>query len=344
MTEKSIEAEYNKYKDDTPVTMERQNVGVSPCEKCPNEDGSKDQCVEECLRLKEFQFNRPYKHIEFYCSQEHAEPLKDAQMAAPLQETPKTTELRTQETASWKKAMPKKQKKKATIAQKPKDTIPAPMTYEEKLKIIRETTICLVCGRDASKYPLRRGLCLSKCSGAWRDGRVTHPLLGVFSKMSPKEVHDARWGEHSKCLMPDCEEVGDRRGLCRKCYRKWIGNYIKHPELGKWFPKGQKKKKEVAVEDQVEYKINLETKDDESVTKQEKVVSRGLLPEAKQEKLISHSVLLDFTDYPLILNELRKQMELSKLPLSHTIINVLSIGISSAYEEDQRRRGNALHK
>lgn len=90
----------------------------------------------------------------------------------------------------------------------------------------------------------------------------------------------------------------------------------------------------------VEYKINLETENEEAGdgTRQEKVISRGLLPGAKQEKLISPKVLLDFVDYQEIYSELRKQMELSRLPLSHTIMNVLSVGLSSAYEEGRRRR------
>lgn len=342
MSEKSIEAEYKKYKDDVPVTLERQNVGVSPCQKCPNEFGDKGECVEECLRLEEFQFNRPYEHIEFYCSQRHAESLKDAQMTSPLPEPPKTAKPRTQE-VSRKRAMPIKQKKPIMV-QKPKPTIPAPMTYEEKIKIIRETTSwkkvfpkkkkadkyeqlkkliseggqCLLCKNKSE----RMGLCMV-CWQRWYHGRVKHPVIESYRTMTREEIILARHGNPAECLIEGCTRVGCKRGLCGKDYKKWRLGKILHPVWGVWIPK----RKEANVEEKAEYKTSLKT-------------------EGQKE---THSILIDFTSYPDLYRIIKEISKLQHLPANHVVLNQIATGIM--YSEDkaaeEKVRGklkDAIHK
>lgn len=339
LSEKSIEAEYKKYKDDGLPATKRQSTGDSPCSGCKNEFGNKAQCVEECLRLKEFQFNRPYKHIEFYCSQRHAGSLNMPQIANALPETPKTVTPATPKTTPWKRAMPKKQKKPTMVVQKPKTSWkPVPLTYAEKMKIIRGTTVCLGCGRDAKKYPLRRGLCLAKCSRAWRDGRITHSVLGVWKKMTKEEVHEARWGRYDECLIERCPHIGNRRGLCPGHYKEWYDDKILHPEFGVWFPKSKKKEGKRMSEEPVKYEINRKRTEKDGITPEimEKVGNDVL------DRMISHSILLDFKNYQEIYNELKAQVKLSRLPLNHVIFNLLSLGIMTAHEEERRRNG--VHK
>lgn len=87
------------------------------------------------------------------------------------------------------------------------------------------------------------------------------------------------------------------------------------------------------MEDPVEYKINLKTKDG-AVTK---TMMDSAASEVLGEMMDEKTVLLDFTNYQAIYYELRKQAELSSLPLSHVIFNLLSFGLISVHEEEKRR-------
>ena len=48
-----------------------------------------------------------------------------------------------------------------------------------------------------------------------------------------------------QCLIPNCDSLGDRRGLCQKCYRKWQRGYIEHPIEKKFTPIRKKNKMKV---------------------------------------------------------------------------------------------------
>lgn len=333
MPEQIIEDEYKKYKDDISIATKCQNTEGSPCCGCKNEFGDKEQCSEHCLRLGAFQYNREYRHLPYY-----QKPVTLPQIANKTGETPKTVKPATPKTTPWKRAMPKKQKKPTMVVQKPKTSWkPVPLTYAEKMKIIRGTTVCLGCGRDAKKYPLRRGLCLAKCSGAWRDGRITHSVLGVWKKMTKEEVHEARWGRYDECLIERCPHIGNRRGLCPGHYKEWYDDKILHPEFGVWFPKSKKKEGKRMSEEPVKYEINRKRTEKDGITPEimEKVGNDVL------DRMISHSILLDFKNYQEIYNELKAQVKLSKLPLAHVLFNLLSLGIMTAHEEEKRRNAEA---
>ena len=299
MAEQIIDSEYTDYDNDMPVTKKAVNVaGGSPCIGCPQEHKSKDQCVEECLRLKAFQFNKSYQHLPYY-----VKTSKSVQIADKEAETPKPVKPVSQETSSWKKVFPKKKKANQ---------------YEQLKKLISEGGQCLLCKNQSE----RMGLCMV-CWQRWYHAREKHPVVGKYRKMTREERILARHGNPVKCLVEGCERVGNKRGLCNKHYKLWRDKKILHPEFGVWFAKKSKEVKQ--LEEQAKYEINLQTKGEKDAF------------EVKQEKLISHSILIDFTGYQEIYSELKEQMQLTKLPLSHVLMNVLSLGIMNAHEEEKRR-------
>ncbi len=303
MVEKNIRHEYEKYKNDTLAVPKCLNLEISPCHGCPRENSSKETCVDSCERLRAFQYNKPFQHLPYY-----QEPSKLPQSVNVLEETPKTSKSATPETTSWKKVFPKK---------KPKDTVPPPMTDEEKLKIIRETTVCLKCGRNKSQYPLRRGLCISCCSGAWRQNRILHPLLGPWQRMSKKAINETR--AYEKCLIEGCDIPGNRRELCRPHYLSWRRGKLVHPKFGKWLLKGEEVEKP------------MDTFRDEGIKEIAGEITPAMMDRAVNDVLGEVSqknvVVLDFLKYPELYEAIKNTAKLQYLPVKHVLINLIAAGI-----------------
>ena len=299
MAEQIIDSEYTDYDNDMPVTKKAVNVaGGSPCIGCPQEHKSKDQCVEECLRLKAFQFNKSYQHLPYY-----VKTSKSVQIADKEAETPKPVKPVSQETSSWKKVFPKKKKANQ---------------YEQLKKLISEGGQCLLCKNQSE----RMGLCMV-CWQRWYHARVKHPVIGSYRIMTREEIILARHGNPVECLIEGCKRIGNKSGLCNKHYKQWHDGRIEKPGVGKWFPK---KKKRVAMKDKVEYKINLTTEDEITPAMMDRAAN-DTLDGMKQERVISHSVLLDFAGYPELYRIIKEISKIQYLPINHVILNQIATGV-----------------
>ena len=201
----------------------------SVCWRCKYEHDDKNECIDNCPRLAAYQKGQPYSHIPHY---EKVEPA--------LSEGVPEVEI---------------------MEQKESDTIPVPIKEEKRapltpfgIRIKKGQGECLLCERPAK----RRDLCL-KHYQRWRQGLDTHPVLGGWTKMTQKEINEARGFVFDECLIENCHEIGDRRGLCQHDYRKWQRGYITHPELGAFFPKGKRTKaKKIVAEKTLNHGISDE--------------------------------------------------------------------------------------
>lgn len=83
------------------------------------------------------------------------------------------------------------------------------------------------------------------------------------------------------------------------------------------------------MEDPVKYEKTVKNKN-ESVT-----------PAMNQEKLILHSITLDFTNYQKIYDELKTIADKLMLPMSHIIFNTLSLGLFITRADEKESNTNA---
>ena len=280
--------------------IENNEPEQSPCIGCEHEKADKSECAGFCLRLRAFQLFQPFQHLPYY-----QKPVKSAQTINALPETPKTVKPATQET-SWKKSMSTKKEIKEN--------------YEQLKKLISEGGQCLLCKNQSE----RMGLCMV-CWQRWYHARVKHPVIGSYRIMTREEIILARHGNPVECLIEGCKRIGNKSGLCNKHYKQWHDGRIEKPGVGKWFPK-KKKKKEVAMKDKVEYKINLTTEDEITPAMMDRAAN-DTLDGMKQERVISHSVLLDFAGYPELYRIIKEISKIQYLPINHVILNQIATGV-----------------
>ena len=282
----------------------------SVCWRCKYEHDDKNECIDFCGRLKAYQQGQPYSHIPHY---EKVEPA--------LSEGVSEVEME----------------------QKESDTIPAPIDEEEveitlEVRQIKKTKKCLICGREESdKVKLRRGLCL-RCYQRWNKDLILHPIYGKFKKMSKPELNEARGFVFDQCLIFGCDKLGDRRGLCQHDYRKWQRGYITHPELGAFFPKGKRTKaKKIVAEKTLKHGIsdealrNVGPSLDAAVKRIEDRYNPQELHTVKEilDEEAARVIAIDFNNYPELYEMLLKLNGCSRLPLGHTLVNLISIGLQS---------------
>jgi len=185
-------------------------TGKSPCADCEYVNYDKNECAESCIALQKYQQGQPHSDIDRY---RKVEPVLTEEASDVFPEIIPEEE-------------PEKQKQ-------------TPLTpFGITLK--KEAGECLLCERKA----VRRDLCL-RCYQRWWNGLEVHPAEGVWTKMTKDKLNEARGFIFDQCLIPGCDSLGDRRGLCQKCYRKWQRGYIEHPIEKKFTPIRKKNKMKV---------------------------------------------------------------------------------------------------
>ena len=172
------------------------------------------------------------------------------------------------------------------------------LTQKTPLKEKPQQKKCAICGKLESK--LRRGLCL-KCYHSWQTDQIKHPVHGVFTKMTKKELDQARWDKLGECRIPGCKRIGAKRGLCSRHYRAWIGGRRLHPEIGVFSLKHKKTEKVTATSNE---------------KAEEAIVDNG-------------EFIINFGKYPKLLQAIEKITKHTYLPIEHVIINLLEGGISA---------------
>ena len=184
-----------------------------PCHRCWNEHGSKDECVEHCQRLENYQYNKPWYHIPPY-----------------------------------------------GMEQKEEVTIPAPIKEEPK-DVYVAVKVCLTC-------------------------RI---------------------------------EVGNRRGLCTKCYDKWRKGGLIHPIEGLWKPNRKTRPKKVK-------KTHTHGISDEALRNVQPSLNAAVKRiEGRQKE--SRAITIDFANYDELYDKIKLDAKRSCLPINHVILNFISIGV-----------------
>jgi len=216
------------------------DIDRSPCLDCPNHRANIDKrlCLGNCLRLRAYRDGQDYTKKEYYIVPEGKDLVEDITNddsyddIEPLDTESDVNEIEEEEIAedddaeddlpvapvtpeaTWKKAMPKKQK----------------------------PSVGHICVMDGCDHVAERRGCCIKCYCLWRKGSITHPTIGVFRKMTTPELQQARLEKLGICLIPGCKEIGSKRNLCFKHYRRYLTGKIDHPVLGPWPPPDKKKR------------------------------------------------------------------------------------------------------
>jgi len=130
-----------------------------------------------------------------------------------------------------------------------------------------------------------------------------------------------------KCLIIGCNNVGNRRGLCHiKHYDAWRKGMMPHPVEGsfkpnrKTRPKKAKKTRKHGISD--EALRNVEQNLRAAV---ERIEARKEILDEEAARVIA----IDFNNYPELYEMLLKLNGCSRLPLGHTLVNLISIGLQS---------------
>ena len=213
----------------------------SPCLSCERKNDDKKDCIDRCGRLGAYRNGYPYKHIPRLVKSETA-ASKTTQKVFPVKSpTPKPE--------SWAKTLLKNQKQAEKLAKPAKIALPKVVAVPVVKQKIEGSEVdrleaaleksggkCLIC---LDRTAIRRGLCL-KHYCRWRKGQDLHPIFNGFRVMTLDELSAARNGRYTKCLMPSCTGLGERRKLCSKCYKKWYNGLILHPILGVFKSKNKK--------------------------------------------------------------------------------------------------------
>jgi len=136
----------------------------------------------------------------------------------------------------------------------------------------------------------------------------------ITAPMESEEVEQVK-----KCLIEGCNNVGNRRGLCERHYDSWRKGYIEHPVEGLWFPnrktrpKKAKKTRKHGISDEalrnVEQSLNAAVKRIEGRQKESRIIT------------------IDLCKYDKLYEKIMQESERDYVPISHTIINLLSIGM-----------------
>jgi hypothetical protein len=229
------------------------------------------------------------------------------QIANKTGETPKTVKPVTQET-SWKKAMPKKQKKEPAM----------------------KAGVCIFPGCNNPAGRRKNTICLP-CYQSWRRGKKDHPVLGSWKTLTTQEIAQDRAKKFEKCLMPGCDDIGNKRELCQAHYKQWHKGLILHPKFGIFKRKDGRAmvKKEVKMEEQAIYET----------AKPDKKERAG---DGTKKELIPQNVLLDFTGYFELYRIIKEISKLQHLPVNHVILNQIATGIM--YGEDKAAEEKARGK
>ena len=284
----------------------------SPClDDCPYANDDKKDCIDRCGRLEAYRNGQPYKHIPRLVKGEPA-ASETVEKAFPVKSpTPKPV--------PWQKAMPKKKKQAEKLAKPAKIALPKVVAVPAVKQKIEGSEVdrleaaleksggkCLIC---LDRTAIRRGLCI-RCYCRWQGSekngkaKVLHPIFGKFKKMTLDELSASRHKNYTDCLMPDCQELGERRGLCVKCYKFWHRKKIEHPIFGIFEPKNKKA----------------------SMDKAEKKIVVGELEKRK--------IIIDLSDYEKLYAELKQRADKSFVPISHLIINLIAAGLKDHYGKD----------
>jgi len=125
--------------------------------------------------------------------------------------------------------------------------------------------------------------------------------------------------EAGECFL--CESKGNRRGLCEKCYDRWRKGYLFHPVEGLWKPNRKTRPKKIVAKKTRNHGIS-----DEALRNVEPSLDAAVKRIEGQQKE-SRIITIDLCKYDKLYNKIMQESERDYVPISHTIINLLSIGM-----------------
>jgi len=164
-------------------------------------------------------------------------------------------------------------------------------TWQEKYEYCSAATECLHCGKPKSKTnKLQAGLCKRICNARWRRNSILHPLYGEF--LSQEQIKMNWSAEKAKKIVA----------------KKTLNHGISDEALRNVGPS-----LEAAVK-RIEGRYNPQ---------ELHTVSEILDEEA------ARVIAIDFNNYPELYEMLLKLNGCSRLPLCHTLVNLISIGLQS---------------
>ena len=155
------------------------------CQNCWNSEGDKVECAKHCLRLENYQYNRPYLHIIPQNPKEvKLEQKEEVTIPAPINDVKKCLICGREESDKVKIRRGLCVSPCYQNWRKGELTHPVEGSFkkmgQKELSVVRhgEYKKCLIDGCE--KTGNRRGLCESPHYKAWSKGRILHPEIGEF--------------------------------------------------------------------------------------------------------------------------------------------------------------------
>jgi len=177
---------------------------------------------------------------------------------------------------------------------------------------------CFLCwNQDGDKL-----MCVDHCirlkayqlGGEWKNVAPRNVQITMEQKVVPA------W----QCLIEGCINVGNRRGLCERHYDSWRKGYIEHPIEGLWKPNRKTRPKK--AKKTLKHGIS-----DEALRNVEQNLRAAVERiEARKEildEIAVRIITVDLVKYDELYNKIMQNANRNYVPVEHTIISLISLGI-----------------